>query len=193
METAPRPKATIADLKRTEGRAELIDGVIVDLGFMCVGTGMVVGEIAFSLDDHAKATGLGQMFTSTIAYVVPPLTSGRESFSPSVSYTYGPWPEDKWDFLHGPPAFAAEVRDLDDDHPGADRSRAAKRLDYFEAGTFIVWDVETFAGLIHAYHRDDPDTAITYSRGQIIDAEPAVPGWRMAVDEIFAPLDVPGD
>ena len=31
-----------------------------------------------------------------------------------------------------------------------------------------------------------PDQPVIFRRGAIADAEPAVPGWRMKVDDIFA-------
>jgi hypothetical protein len=62
---------------------------------------------------------------------------------------------------------------------------AAKRADYFEAGSRVVWDVDPVAECVHAYRWDAPDQPVTFRRGQVADAEPAVPGWRMAVDRVF--------
>ena len=36
------------------------------------------------------------------------------------------------------------------------------------------------------YRKDSSDQPVTFVHGQQADAEPAVPGWRMAVDRIFA-------
>ena len=63
---------------------------------------------------------------------------------------------------------------------------AAKRADYFEAGTLVVWDVDPEAETVAVYRADAPTTPVIYGRGQEAEAEPAVPGWRMAVDRIFA-------
>jgi hypothetical protein len=50
----------------------------------------------------------------------------------------------------------------------------------------VVWDVDVLRDeLIRAYHRGDPETPILYRRGQVADAEPAVPGRRFPVDELF--------
>ncbi len=62
---------------------------------------------------------------------------------------------------------------------------ADKRADYFAAGTIVVWDVDPMAGRIHVYKASDPSRPITYQRGQIAEAEPAVLGWEVAVDWIF--------
>ena len=63
---------------------------------------------------------------------------------------------------------------------------AARRLDYFVAGTRVVWDVNPRTTTIHRYGADDPGRPVVFGPGEVADAEPAVPGWRMAVDEIFA-------
>ena len=39
--------------------------------------------------------------------------------------------------------------------------------------------------VIRVYRSSDPDKPAIYRRGEIAEAEPAVPGWRMAVDELF--------
>ena len=62
---------------------------------------------------------------------------------------------------------------------------AAKRRDYFAAGTLVVWDVDPVAERIHVYRAADPDRATTYARGQVAEAAPAVPGWRPLVDPFF--------
>jgi Uma2 family endonuclease len=62
---------------------------------------------------------------------------------------------------------------------------AAKRADYFEAGTAVVWDVDPVNELVRKYRTASPHQTVLFVRGQTADAEPAVPNWRMAVDEIF--------
>ena len=89
-------------------------------------------------------------------------------------------------FLSGPPLLAVEVRSENDYTPSAEIGLAAKRADYFEAGTAIVWDVDPIAECIHIYRADTPDQPITFGRGQVVEAEPQLPGWRVDVDWIFA-------
>ena len=87
-------------------------------------------------------------------------------------------------FVDGPPAFAVEVRSENDYGGAADDEYADKRADYFEAGTICVWDVDPIAETVARY-ASPTDPGTVFHRGDIADAEPAVPGWRMAVDEIF--------
>jgi hypothetical protein len=62
---------------------------------------------------------------------------------------------------------------------------AAKRADYFAAGTLVVWDVDLRAGCVNAYRAARPDTPDVYRRGENADAEPAVPGWSMPLNDLF--------
>jgi len=62
---------------------------------------------------------------------------------------------------------------------------AAKRADYFLAGTRVVWDVDPVSRLVRVCRHSDPTRARTYFSGEVADAEPVVPGWRLAVDELF--------
>jgi hypothetical protein len=39
--------------------------------------------------------------------------------------------------------------------------------------------------VIKSYKASDPDNPVIFRRGDVADAEPAVPGWRMAVEELF--------
>jgi Uma2 family endonuclease len=117
--------------------------------------------------------------------VVLELSSGRQSFSPDVSYYVGPFPPDVMRFVEGPPTFAVEVRSENHYGPAAEAELAARCADYFEAGTPVVWDVDTIAERVRVYRADAPDQPENFPRGQDVDTEPAVPGWRVAVDWIF--------
>lgn len=185
MSTVPRTAATIDDLYRVDGKAELIAGRIVR--YMPVGRipNRVALRITRSLDDFAEASGHGEAYTDSIGFVVPELSSGRRTFSPDASYFTGPFPKNGMRFLEGPPTFAVEVRSEGDYGPAAEAEMAAKRADYFEAGTAVVWDVDPIAESIHIYRVTDPETPVTLRRGEEADAEPVVPGWRVPVDRIF--------
>ena len=178
--------ATLDDLARFKDRAELIGGRIVMLPHLGHKPGMAMGEILMSLHQYIKDTGHGHVYMSKLAYEVPRLVSGRESFSPNASYYDGPLPENRWAFIPGPPTLAIEIRSVDEYGTEADIERAVKRADYFAAGTPVVWDVDARNESVDCYRADAPDQPTTFLRGQVADAEPAVPGWRMAVDDIFA-------
>ena len=63
---------------------------------------------------------------------------------------------------------------------------AAKRADYFAAGTLVVWNVDVLRKQsVRAYRATDPTTPTVHRRGEVADAEPALPGWSMPVDDLF--------
>ena len=88
-------------------------------------------------------------------------------------------------FVEGAPVFAVEVRSEGDYGTNAEEEMARKRADHFEAGTLVVWDVDLLAAEVVCVHRAGALQPTAYRRGEIAEAEPAVPGWRMRVDELF--------
>jgi len=186
MSQVIQARETLDDLYRTPGKAELIGGRIVH--FMATGRSpnRVAGRIYRSLDDYAEQTGKGEAYTDNIGFAIPELPSGRESFAPDASYYDGPLPANLMRLIEGPPKFAAEVRSENDYPPAAEIEMADKRTDYFAAGTLVVWDVDPMAECIHVYRASDATKPTTYRRGQMAEADPAVPGWQVAVDWIFS-------
>jgi hypothetical protein len=186
MSTVVGGTATLDDLLREEGKAELINGRIVR--FMATGDlpGEVALEIVVSLREYARTVGRGVARGDNVGYALdPPLPNGRQSFSPDASYFDGPLPPNRMRLIAGPPTFAVEVRGENDYTPSAEVGMAKKREDYFQAGTLAVWDADPLAETVILYRASDPTTAVVFRRGDTADAEPAVPGWRVAVDAIF--------
>jgi len=179
------PRATPDDLYRVDGKAELIGGRIVR--FMASGhlPSRAAFRISRSLDDYVEQMGTGYAYPDGIGFVVPELPSGRESFSPDACYYVGPLPANRMRFIEGPPTFAVEVRSENDYGPAMDAEYEAKRVDYFQAGTLVVWDVDPLARTITCFRAADPTTPVVFGPGDTADAEPAVPGWSVAVDWIF--------
>ena len=185
MSTAAK-RATLDDLYRAEGKAELIGGRIVEYRATGIRPSEVASNIYVSLRVHSQRTGKGRAFNDNLGYAVPELPSGRESFSPDASYYDGALPANLLRFVEGPPTFAVEVRSENDYTPSAEVEIAAKRADYFAAGTAVVWDVDPVAETVACYRNSTPGQPALFRRGDVADAEPAVPGWRMDVAEIFA-------
>ena len=178
-----RVRATIDDLYRVPGKAELVDGEIVLMSPTGAAPGYAGDVIFVSLFAHARATGRGRAIGDNKAFRVR--LPRRESFSPDTAFYVGPDPGMK--FYEGAPVFAVEVRSEGDYGPAAERAMAAKRADYFQAGTLVVWDVDLLSpDVVKVYRASDPATPMVFRRGQVAEAEPAVPGWTMAVDDLFA-------
>ncbi|WP_435015647.1 Uma2 family endonuclease [Tundrisphaera sp. TA3] len=186
MATHTRTPATLDDLSRVDGKAELIDGEIVHLmssGFL---PSQIALMIAMSLHVYAKRNGLGVAFGDGVGYALAtPLMGGRQSFSPDASLYSGPVPSNPMRFIPGIPIFAVEVRSENDYGPAAERDMKAKWADYFEAGTLVVWDVDPIAMTVAVYRDPSLTPDHVYQAGEVAEAEPAVPGWRCPVDELF--------
>lgn len=179
-------RATLDDLYRCEGKAELIGGRIVTYRSTGIRPSEVASNIYVSLRNHVKQTGQGRVFNDNLGYAIPQLPSTRESFVPGASYFAGLLPINLMGFVQGPPTFAVEVRREYDYGAAAEQALAAKRADYFLAGTLIVWDVDPVDETISCYRHTNPKKPVVFSRGQIADAEPAVLGWGISVDEVFS-------
>jgi len=176
--------ATLADLMKVEGKAELVGGRIVE--FMASGDlpSTVALDIAIELRVFAKRLGRGRAYGDGIGYAIePPLISDRQSFSPDASFHAGPFPVNGMAFIDGSPTFAVEVRSANDYGRSAETAMEDKRADYLEAGTLAVWDVDPVAKTI-ALHT--PSTETIFRIGDTAHAEPALPGWTLDVTALFA-------
>lgn len=179
-------RETLNDLEKVHGKAELIGGRIFTLMPTGAWPSEIAGNIYESLKAHSRRIKKGKAFTDNVGYVVPELSSGRESFSPDTSYFEAIVPRKSLKFIAGPPTLAVEVRSQEDYGPAADEELAAKRADYFEAGTKVVWDVDPKAETIAVYLGPTATPAKVFRHGDTADAEPAVPGWTIAVADVFA-------
>jgi len=180
-------EATIDDLYKVEGKAELVNGEIILMSPTGVLPGYAAGEIFTSLRNYSKQRKVGHALPDNVAFKVD--LPHRKSFSPDVSFYTG---DLTMKFAEGAPVFAVEVRSDGDYGSRAERNMAKKRDEYFAAGTLVVWDVDLRShDVVRVYRATDPAACIFYRRGQLAEAEPAVPGWTMPVDDLF-PEDYEG-
>ncbi len=176
------PEATIEDLYRTPGKAELVDGKVMLMSPTGGAPGYAGDEIFASLREYACRTRLGYAVGDNKAFRVN--LPRRKSFSPDAAFYVGPSPGMK--FFEGTPVFAVEVGSERDYGKKAERAMARKRADYFAAGTLVVWDVDLLSDdVVKVYRASNPDHPTMYRRGEVAEAEPAVPGWSMPVDDLF--------
>lgn len=179
-----KAQATIEDLYRVpeNGKAEVVNGKLI------VGepTGALPGRAALNLAISLRQMESrlnGRAYPDNVGFVVD--LPNRKSFSPDAAFHVGRHTGMK--FLEGAPIFAAEVRSEGDYGEQAEAELAQKRRDYFVAGTLVVWDVDLLSDdVVKVYRAVDQENPAIYRRGEIGEAEPAVPGWRMPVDELFS-------
>ena len=182
IKIAQRRGELIEQLYRVDGKAEIVQGEIVHMSAAGDAHSRASGEIYFSLRTYEKQTGGGRAYADNCGFLCD--IPGRWSFSPDAAwYTGSPAGEE---FLPEPPVFAVEIRSKDEYGDAAERRLAEKRTDYFAAGTQVVWDVDLFRDkCVRVYRKDGPQTSETFGRGETANAEPAVPGWTMSVDELL--------
>jgi Uma2 family endonuclease len=133
-----KTRATIEDLYKVEGKAELVNGEIVSMPPAGDDPNGASLNVAISLRAYEKRTGRGRAYTDGAGFHVN--LPHREAFSPKAAYHIGP--RSGMRFLEGAPVFAVEVRNTHDYGPAAERAMQEKRADYFACGTLVVWDVD---------------------------------------------------
>jgi Uma2 family endonuclease len=170
------------------GKAEIVNGKIVRMSPTGSAPNRAAGRIYIRLDHYVRLdqyerdTGRGYAFTDNAGFLVD--LPRRGSFSPDAAFFVGELTGPQ--FLQGAPVFAVEVRSENDYGPAAERRIRDKINDYFAAGTKVVWDVDVLQEkVIRSYRADSPDRPKVFRRGEHADAEPALPGFTMPVDEIF--------
>jgi Uma2 family endonuclease len=177
-----RVEATIEDLLKVEQKAEIVNGEIILMSPTGILPGYAGDEILSSLREYSKRHKYGRAVGDNKGFIVN--LPHRKSFSPDAALYVGVASGMK--FYEGAPVFAVEVRSEGDYGPRAERKMAAKRVDYFAAGTLVVWDVDLLSeNVVQVYRSSDPENRVVYRRGELAEAEPAVPGWTMAVNGLF--------
>jgi Uma2 family endonuclease len=182
MATQASAAALVAALYRTEGKAEIVDGAIVLMSPAGGLHGRASSNVLLSLRAYERRTGRGRAYGDNVGFLVD--LPHRKSFSPDACFYVGPPPGPE--FLSVAPLFAVEVRSEEHYGPAAEKALAAKRADYFAAGTRVVWDVDVLReGWIRVYRAGAPEAEAVYHRGQVAEAEPALPEWTFPVDDLF--------
>lgn len=179
-----RTRATIEDLYHVpeNGKAEIVNGELVRMSPTGDMPSRASGIIYVSLFQYERQTKRGYAYPDNAGFIVN--LPSRNSFSPDAAFHTGKRTGMK--FLEGAPVFAVEVRSEEDYGSSAERALAQKRADYFAAGTQVIWDVDLLSeDVVKVYRTTNPATPAIYRRGELAEAEPAVPGWRMPVDDLF--------
>ncbi|MFM7131991.1 MAG: Uma2 family endonuclease, partial [bacterium] len=120
MSTVERKPATIDDLYRVEGKAELVGGEIVHMspsGFL---HGFLAGLIYRSLWAYGEKSGAGIALPDNVGFLCN--LPNRNSFSPDVAFYDRTKPLSGTDFLPEPPTFAVEIRSANDYGPAAEKA-----------------------------------------------------------------------
>jgi Uma2 family endonuclease len=153
-------------------KAELVGGERVIMP-ASGGSTVCAGEVFASIHAYARRTRSGYAIGDSVGFLVN--LPNRRSFCPDGAFWTGAPPTRK--FYEGAPTFAVEVRSEEDYGPVAERVMAAKRDDYFAAGTLIVWDVDVLRDcVVRVYRASDARTPGVCRRGDVRKPNPRA-GW----------------
>ncbi len=144
--------ATLDDLRREEGKAELVGGRIVHLMPTGFRPGKIVGLIYMSLHAHA-APRPGTAWPSPDNVLGTPCRNWHlvaSRFRRMLRCSQAPCRRTTWTSWEGPRPWRSRSGVRETTVPGP-RSNAAKRADYFGGGTQVVWDVDPRARVIRSH------------------------------------------
>ncbi len=162
-------------------RAELVRGRVVREPPAGLEHGYRGWRIACLVGRFVEEHGLGRVFTAETGFVLsedPPTVR-----APDLAFVAaGRLPAEAL-----PDGFGRLAPDLAVEIVSTGNTRAeirAKVADYLDAGTRLVWVVEPRTRSITAYR---PRGGVRVLRtGDVLVGEPALPGFRLAVDAVFA-------
>jgi Uma2 family endonuclease len=175
-------EAMFEQLMRIEGKAEIVDGRIVLMSPTGAWPSLVSKMILVSLERWSlqERHEFAVPDNCTVRVDLP----NRRSVSPDVADSIGPSP--KMGPFERAPVFALKVRSLGDYGPPAEQLISEKRADDFAAGTQVVWDVDLLSTeVVKSYWTASPETPNIFRPGELANAEPALPGWSVAVNDLL--------
>ena len=182
MATQPSAAELVAALYRVESKAEIVGGEIVLMPPAGDAHNLSAGAIYVSLREYGLRTRRGRAYSDNAGFLVD--LPRRKSFSPDAAFYVGPRTGPR--FLDHAPVFPVEVRSQEEYGPAAETAMTAKRAEYFAAGTQVVLDVDILRNeVINVFRASAPDEPRVYRRGEVAEAEPALPGWTFPVDGLF--------
>ena len=166
-----------------DGRYELVNGELVNMG----NSGMEHGEIGSflggSLSLYVRSHKLGAVCDSSTAFA---MKTGNKR-SPDVSFIakerlQGVKRLPKG-YFQGSPDLAVEIlspsNTVEEIHD--------KIVEFFDNGTRLVWVIHPDEQYVLVYHSPSPDLLLRLE--DLLDGEKVVPGFSLAVAELFAELD----
>jgi hypothetical protein len=179
-----KSQATIEDLYHVpeNGEAEILNGELRLMSPAGDLPGRAALRVAVSLDTQSRLTGAARAYGDNVGFTVN--LPNRQSFSPDAVFYVGPRTGGK--FLEGAFVFAVEVRSEGDYGPAAERDMAAN------ASRLLRRRHRRRLGGGGAQIRNHDGVSSERSqqchhlrRGEVAEAEPALPGWSMPVDDLF--------
>ena len=158
-------------------RAELVNGEVIEKMPPGFRHGRIATKLAARLESYTQSHGLGAVLVESGFRLSRNPDMVR---SPDVSFVASErLPEEEVEgFFEGAPTLAVEVVSPGDLADEVD----AKVQEYLAAGTLAVWVVYPKTGSVVVF---TPDETRVCLRQQVLRGEPVLPGFEVAVSEIF--------
>ena len=149
---------------------------------------VLAGVLFSELCNHVNANRLGRA-TIEVLFDLPDVDNNRR---PDVAFvSFARWPQNRrppranaWPVV---PELAAEVVSPTDDVDDV----MEKVEEYFRAGVRVVWLVLPRQERVYVYA--SPTEVRILARGDELTGDPVVPGFRLAVNDLFPPPDEPDE
>jgi len=174
---------TLADVEALPDdahRYDVIRGELIRLAAATFKHGESADEFHFSLGLFVRRHGSGRVYSAETGFLLShdPLTI----VCPDVAFVLAERipPDDADDgYFPGPPDLAVEIRSPSETGPGVVRKVDA----YLDGGTVLVWyaDPPRRVVVVHRAGR----APITRGDGDTLDGEDVLPGFQLAVSDVF--------
>ena len=170
-------------LSKDGHRYELVNGELIDMGNSGMEHGYIACLLTIMLGGYIRANKLGAVCDSSTAFS---LKAGNKR-SPDLSFIaknrLQGLSRPPRSFFKGSPDLAVEIlspnNTVEEIH--------AKIVEYFENDTRLVWVIHPDERYVLVYHSPEPDRFLR--PGDTLDGEVIVPGFSMAVAELFEEWD----
>jgi Uma2 family endonuclease len=170
----------LADLPDDGMRHELVRGELRTMPPPGFPHGRLADDVGDSLRGHVKAQQLGRVFTSEIGYL---LTSDPETVRvPDVAFLSRARLQEAGDvpgFFPGSPDLVVEVISPNDRYGDVDQ----KIAESLEHGARLVFEVNPRRKTVDVHRPGQPIRVLSVN--DVLDGEDVVPGWSMAVRDLF--------
>jgi Uma2 family endonuclease len=185
MSTATlHPSDAVPPLSEFDGRHEVVGAEIVEKPPTGAFEATLASFLFEAIGPFARAHGLGQFCVETLFDLRPSVDRSRRPDLAFVSaarwplHRRAPRGEEAWRLV---PDLAIEVISP----TNTASSDLEKVVEYLQAGVRAVWVVYSLEAEIHIFEADAPSVVRRLRRGDVLDAGPVVPGFRLDLGELF--------
>ena len=187
---SPAVVSSAEPMETDEAFYETVHGQRVEMPPMSIRAAMIASRIGIALSAFARPKGLGEAFTELLVHIPLPEDKTRDRRPDVAFFAYRRSPStltelpdaNAWDVI---PDLAVEVTSP------SDRAEAQREkvLEYFSAGVRSVWVVYPNLRLIDVY--ETPTTIRVVGPEGTLTGDPILPGFQLALADLFAPFAPP--